>query len=45
VEAGATTRASFYLYNDRDDVDALVEGLRYTGEFFNVGAPTLAGTP
>ena len=23
----ATTRASFYLYNDEDDVDALVEGL------------------
>jgi cysteine desulfurase/selenocysteine lyase len=40
VEVGSTTRASFYIYNDRDDVDALVEGLRYTGEFF--GVPSLA---
>ena len=40
LDAGATTRASFYIYNDRDDVDALIEGLRYTGEFF--GVPSLA---
>jgi cysteine desulfurase/selenocysteine lyase len=32
---GATTRASFYLYNDRDDVDALCEGLVSAIEFFN----------
>jgi cysteine desulfurase/selenocysteine lyase len=32
---GATTRASFYLYNDRDDVDALCEGLRAAIEFFS----------
>ncbi len=31
----ATTRASFYLYNDRDDVDALFEGLSWTLEFFS----------
>ncbi len=31
---GATTRASFYLYNDRDDVDALCEGLRAAIDFF-----------
>jgi cysteine desulfurase/selenocysteine lyase len=31
---GATTRASFYLYNDRDDVEALYEGLRQALEFF-----------
>jgi len=30
----ATTRASFYLYNDRDDVDALCEGLRSVIDFF-----------
>jgi cysteine desulfurase/selenocysteine lyase len=30
----ATTRASFYLYNDRDDVDALCEGLEMAVEFF-----------
>jgi cysteine desulfurase/selenocysteine lyase len=32
---GATTRASFYLYNDRDDVDALCEGLKTAIEFFS----------
>jgi cysteine desulfurase/selenocysteine lyase len=42
VEAGSTTRASFYIYNDRDDVDALVEGLRYTSAFF--GIPSMAGS-
>jgi cysteine desulfurase/selenocysteine lyase len=31
---GATTRASFYLYNDRADVDALHEGLLAAIEFF-----------
>ncbi len=31
----ATTRASFYLYNDRDDVDALCEGLRGVIDFFS----------
>jgi len=31
---GATTRASFYLYNDRDDVEALFEGLKVALEFF-----------
>ena len=30
----ATTRASFYLYNDLDDVDALVAGVRAAQEFF-----------
>ena len=38
VEAGSTTRASFYIYNDRDDVDALVAGLRYTSAFFALPA-------
>jgi cysteine desulfurase/selenocysteine lyase len=32
---GATTRASFYLYNDRDDVDALYDGLKAAMEFFS----------
>ena len=30
----ATARASFYLYNQRDEVDALVEGLLEAGERF-----------
>ena len=30
----ATARASFYLYNDLDDVDQLVEALKKTREFF-----------
>jgi cysteine desulfurase/selenocysteine lyase len=32
---GATTRASFYVYNDRDDVDALFEGIEGAIEFFS----------
>ncbi|MGH8871716.1 MAG: aminotransferase class V-fold PLP-dependent enzyme [Acidimicrobiia bacterium] len=34
----ATARASFYVYNDEEDVDALVSGLRRAGELFGVGA-------
>ena len=30
----ATARASFYLYNQREEVDALVEGLLEAGEYF-----------
>jgi cysteine desulfurase/selenocysteine lyase len=30
----ATTRATFYLYNDRSDVDALVAGVRHAQAFF-----------
>ncbi|HEY3143774.1 MAG TPA: SufS family cysteine desulfurase [Acidimicrobiales bacterium] len=30
----ATARASFYVYNDRDDVDALAEALEATRDFF-----------
>jgi cysteine desulfurase/selenocysteine lyase len=33
----ATARASFYVYNTEDDVDALVGGLRRAGEIFGVG--------
>jgi cysteine desulfurase / selenocysteine lyase len=36
LEAGATTRAGFYIYNDRDDVDALVEALKAAARFFGV---------
>lgn len=39
IPAGATTRASFSIYNDRDDIDELVEGLRRTGRFFGVVTP------
>jgi cysteine desulfurase/selenocysteine lyase len=42
IEVGSSTRASFYIYNDRDDVDALVEGLKYTADFF--GVPAVAGS-
>jgi len=34
----ATTRASFYLYSTRAEVDALVQGLRHVQHFFGVGA-------
>jgi len=33
----ATTRASFYLYNDIDDVDALLAGIDRVRRFFGVG--------
>ena len=32
----ATARASFYVYNDRDDVDALADALVATRDFFSV---------
>jgi cysteine desulfurase/selenocysteine lyase len=35
----ATTRASFYLYNDLADVDSLVAAVRHAREFFGVSAP------
>jgi cysteine desulfurase/selenocysteine lyase len=34
---GATARASFYVYNDEADIDALISGLRRAGELFGVG--------
>jgi cysteine desulfurase/selenocysteine lyase len=30
----ATTRASFGMYNNKHDVDALVDGLKYVKEIF-----------
>ncbi len=35
LKVGATTRASFYLYNDHSDVDALYEGVLSVQKFFN----------
>ena len=32
----ATARASFYVYNEESDIDALVVGLRRAGELFGV---------
>ena len=32
----ATTRASFYVYNQESDIDALVSGLRKAGELFGL---------
>ncbi len=32
---GSTARASWYVYNDEADIDALVEALAATGEFFS----------
>lgn len=34
LEVSATARASFYLYNTKEDVDRLVEGLRMAKEYF-----------
>ena len=33
----ATARASFYVYNEESDIDALVAGLRTAGDLFGVG--------
>ncbi|MFP4074680.1 MAG: aminotransferase class V-fold PLP-dependent enzyme, partial [Actinomycetota bacterium] len=33
----ASTRASFYVYNEEEDVDALVSGLRKAADLFGVG--------
>jgi len=32
----ATARASFYVYNEESDIDALVAGLRKAGDIFGV---------
>jgi cysteine desulfurase/selenocysteine lyase len=37
LEVAATARASFYVYNDEEDIDALVGGLRRAAEIFGVG--------
>lgn len=34
MEVNATTRASFYLYNDLSDVEALIEGVERVQSFF-----------
>jgi cysteine desulfurase/selenocysteine lyase len=34
----ATTRASFYVYNDTDDLDALVEGIVAAQQFFGAAS-------
>jgi len=34
----ATTRASFYVYNDVDDIDTLVAGVRKAGALFGAVA-------
>lgn len=36
TKAPATVRASFYIYNDHDDVDALIDAASHTEEFLNV---------
>ena len=35
LQVSATARASFYMYNDEADIDALVAGLRSAKEYFN----------
>ena len=35
LKVTATARASFYMYNDEADIDALVAGLRSAKEYFN----------
>ena len=35
LNVSATARASFYVYNDEEDIDKLVAGLRTANEYFN----------
>ncbi|MEL3962146.1 cysteine desulfurase [Lysinibacillus endophyticus] len=35
LKVSATARASFYMYNSKEDIDALVKGLRQAKEYFN----------
>ena len=39
----ATTRATFYLYNDAADVDALIDAVRHAQRFFAAGPATAGG--
>ena len=34
LDVAATVRASWYLYNDRDDIDALAEALEGASDIF-----------
>jgi cysteine desulfurase/selenocysteine lyase len=38
LEVPATIRASFHIYNDEEDVDRLVKGLKKTKEYFQHAA-------
>ncbi|NNN04314.1 MAG: cysteine desulfurase [Elusimicrobia bacterium] len=38
LQCGGTARASFYLYNDQSDVEALGRALKRTLDFFKIGA-------
>ncbi len=38
MQCGGTARASFYLYNDESDLEALGRALKRTVEFFKLGA-------
>lgn len=42
LKVGGTARASFYLYNTMEDVEAFARGLRKVKEFFKVGAAVRA---
>jgi cysteine desulfurase / selenocysteine lyase len=35
LQVSATARASFYMYNSKEDIDVLVKGLRQAKEYFN----------
>ena len=38
LDVPATARASFYIYNDRSDIDALIEGVHKAKEIFGHAA-------
>jgi cysteine desulfurase / selenocysteine lyase len=43
--AQASTRATFYVYNTHEEVDALADGVRYVQQFFSRDAARPGGAP
>ncbi|RAM11844.1 cysteine desulfurase, partial [Listeria ivanovii] len=36
LDVSSTARASFYIYNTKEEIDALIEGLKLTKEYFGL---------
>ncbi|PWS22054.1 cysteine desulfurase, partial [Enterococcus faecium] len=36
LDVSSTARASFYIYNTKEEIDALIDGLKLTKEYFGL---------
>ncbi|MBA5735233.1 aminotransferase class V-fold PLP-dependent enzyme, partial [Escherichia coli] len=36
LDVSSTARASFYIYNKKEEIDALIDGLKLTKEYFGL---------